>query len=343
MIYELRLILLGICAVLMAGLWWWEQRRSRTTHDLRDERPSERHEPRIDDDGARRSDELPFGSDPEPIVPTRFGSADRLDPGLPPPVITIDDLPDDVGDVDLVSADDGEIAPAARVAHGKGDDLPPASRHDGRRAPVGVDPPIREFAEDDARGGERFAAVSPPASAAVRVPEPGAALREAPAARPPAQEPAQETPARQGGIEQRIVAIRMAAGRLPPSGRALLAALDAESLEFGRYAIFHRLRADGGLLFSVASLREPGSFDIDQMAGQSFPGVSLFAVFPGPVDAAQVFDDMLATARRLADRLGGTLQDERGVALSAQKILSIREELSHFQDLVNQTRDRGGV
>lgn len=341
MIYELRLILLGICAVLMAGLWWWEQRRSRTTHDLRDDRPPERQEPRIDDDGARVSDELPFGSDAQPVVPTHFGSADRLDPGLPPPVITIDDLPDDVGDVHLVSADHGEIVPAARLARGKGDDLPPAPRHDGRRAPVGIDPPIREFAEDDARGGEPCDAESLPDSTISRATEFGAALPEAPAATPSAREPALETPARQGGIEQRIVAIRMAAGRLPPSGRALLAALDAESLEFGRYAIFHRLRSDGGLLFSVASLREPGSFDLDQMAGQSFPGVSLFAVFPGPVDATQVFDDMLATARRLADRLGGTLQDERGVALSAQKILSIREELSHFQDLVNQTRDRG--
>ena len=94
------------------------------------------------------------------------------------------------------------------------------------------------------------------------------------------------------------------------------------------------------MLFSAASLLEPGSFDLDLMAAQSFPGVSLFAVFPGPVDAAQVFDDMLATARRLADRLGGSLQDERGQSLTAQRILALREELVHFQAMVTKIRAR---
>ncbi len=60
----------------------------------------------------------------------------------------------------------------------------------------------------------------------------------------------------------------------------------------------------------------------------------MFAVYPGPIPAPQALDELLATARRLADRLGGTLQDESGSSLTGQRVLSIREELVHFEHLV---------
>jgi cell division protein ZipA len=149
--------------------------------------------------------------------------------------------------------------------------------------------------------------------------------------------PAAEPPS----THQRIVAIRLvAAGGERFEGAQLRAALEGEGLRFGKYSIFHRQRADGRAIYSIASLVEPGSFDPDRMATQRFPGVSMFAVFPGPVAAPEAFDELLATARRLADRLGGVLQDERGGALSAQRVLGIREELVSFQNLVTRVRSR---
>ena len=132
--------------------------------------------------------------------------------------------------------------------------------------------------------------------------------------------------------EQRIVTLRVAAAPLERfEGQALVDALMAEKLVHGRYEIFHR-EADGGrTVFSIASLIEPGTFDLVSVAGKRFPGVTIFAVLPGPLAPMQTFDSMLETARSLADRLHGLVQDERGASLSAQRLLSIREGLIDYQ------------
>jgi cell division protein ZipA len=109
---------------------------------------------------------------------------------------------------------------------------------------------------------------------------------------------------------------------------------------FGKYSIFHRERDDGKSIFFVASMVEPGSFDLDGIDEQSFPGVSIFAVIPGPVDAPTTFDLMLASGRRLAERLGGHLQDEQGSTLTAQRILNLREELVHFEHVSRRLKKR---
>ena len=115
------------------------------------------------------------------------------------------------------------------------------------------------------------------------------------------------------------------------NGSELHAALEAEGLSFGPYSIFHREREDGKSLLYVASMMEPGSFDIERMDEQDFPGVSLFGVVPGPLDAPATFDLVLSVGRSLAERMKGQLQDEQGSTLTAQRILNLREELVHFE------------
>jgi cell division protein ZipA len=78
-------------------------------------------------------------------------------------------------------------------------------------------------------------------------------------------------------------------------------------------------------------MMEPGSFDLTSMDDQLFPGISLFGIVPGPLDAPATFDLVLAAARHLAERLQGQLQDEQGSSLTAQRILNLREELVHFE------------
>lgn len=140
--------------------------------------------------------------------------------------------------------------------------------------------------------------------------------------------------------QQRIVALRVMAGEQRWPGAELITALQAEGLTFGRYSIFHRQRDDGRCIYSVASMVEPGSFDLSTIETQSFPGISLFAVLPGPLDAPTTFDQMLAMARRLADRLSGNLQDEHGSSLTAQRVLNLREELVHFEHLLSRRPKR---
>ena len=128
----------------------------------------------------------------------------------------------------------------------------------------------------------------------------------------------------------RIVALRLQAPGGNWSGRALREAIESEDLRFGKYSIFHREREDGKTLFYVASMMEPGSFDLARMDDQSFPGISIFGLVPGPLDAPETFDMVLAAGRRLADKLKGQLQDEQGSTLTAQRILNLREELVQF-------------
>ncbi len=140
--------------------------------------------------------------------------------------------------------------------------------------------------------------------------------------------------------QQRIVALRVMADEQRWPGAELIVALQGEGLAFGRYSIFHRQRDDGRSIYSVASMVEPGSFNLETIETQSFPGISLFAVLPGPLDAPTTFDQMLATARRLAERLNGNLQDEHGSSLTAQRILNLREELVHFEHLLSRRPKR---
>jgi cell division protein ZipA len=128
---------------------------------------------------------------------------------------------------------------------------------------------------------------------------------------------------------QRIVAIRVTAPS--PSrfeGSLLQEALAAEGFEFGRYQVFHRLDKSGRPVVSLASLREPGTFDPATMAGAAYAGVALFSVLPGPVPAQQAFEELLAVGRSFAGRLGGNLQDERGAPLSVQRVAQLREEMT---------------
>jgi cell division protein ZipA len=128
---------------------------------------------------------------------------------------------------------------------------------------------------------------------------------------------------------QRIVAIRVTAPS--PSrfeGSLLQEALAAEGFEFGRYQVFHRLDKTGQPVISLASLREPGTFDPATMAGAAYAGVALFSVLPGPLPAQQAFEELLVVGRSLAGRLGGNLQDERGAPLSVQRVAQLREEMT---------------
>ena len=114
-------------------------------------------------------------------------------------------------------------------------------------------------------------------------------------------------------------------------GAKLLEALLAESLQHGKYSIFHRLHTDGSIIFSVASMVEPGTFDLDKAGETLYPGITMFAQLPGPVPGMHALNEVVACARRLQANLGGTLQDERGVPLTVHRIERMRQEVREFE------------
>lgn len=132
-------------------------------------------------------------------------------------------------------------------------------------------------------------------------------------------------------IERRkIISLRLAASAQRYSGEELLEAFAAESLEHGRYDVFHRLH-DGASVFCVASMVEPGTFDLERMAGQNYPGVTLFAQLPGPLPGVHALQDLVTSGKRLQERLGGTLQDDRGVPLTVHRIDKLRQDVVDFE------------
>ena len=116
-------------------------------------------------------------------------------------------------------------------------------------------------------------------------------------------------------------------------GDGLILSMRGIGLRHGKFGIFHRY--DGNdekkTVFSAASLVEPGSFDLANIAEQELPGISLFMVLPGPVDAVEAFDLMMEAARALAQSLNGELLDESGSTLSIQRERYMREEIIQFQ------------
>jgi cell division protein ZipA len=131
-------------------------------------------------------------------------------------------------------------------------------------------------------------------------------------------------------LPDRIVALR-----LVPRGDELVTeravdALRGAGLEHGRYAIFHRQLGSNREGFSVASLTEPGSFDLDRL-DTTIAGLSFFVVLPGNGDPVARFDAMVETARRLSVELAADLLDERGSSWSSQRERYLREELIEYR------------
>jgi cell division protein ZipA len=377
---ELRWILLCLGAVLVAGLWWWEARRSRAARraelgeieGVHGARPTERAEPSLEGGAGASPDDVDIAS-------IRVAPDERRPAGLNPPVLTIDGLPDDPSQVEL--SDDAPPVKAAPIVARRDEGAAiargglaapgaPGAQASSASAPAGE--PAAASAAPDSTGtpapnvapaapATRTAGASgsasagsrrtdaPVAAAPVAGGSAGASQSRAAAPRTAGRVASAGERADGGGhvtteppaAQQRIVAIRLVARTEQlVDGAELRAALEAEGLRFGKYSIFHRQRVDGRAIYSVASLLEPGSFDLDRMETLLFPGISMFAVFPGPIDAPEAFDEMLASARRLAECLDAAIQDEHGVPFTAQRALLLREELVHFQGLVAKTRQR---
>ncbi len=146
--------------------------------------------------------------------------------------------------------------------------------------------------------------------------------------------PAPEGDADNAVAEQKIVTLRVVArDKGAFAGDELVLNLRGIGMRHGKFGIFHRHEGtdDSDVIFSIASLVEPGNFDLENIKEQQIPGISLFMVLPGPIDGAQAFDLMVEAARALSQSLNAELLDESGSTLSIQRERYLREEIIQFQ------------
>ena len=137
-----------------------------------------------------------------------------------------------------------------------------------------------------------------------------------------------------GDPEQKIVTLRIVAKNQGSiNGEELVLNLRGIGMSHGKFGIYHRYEGsdEDKVIFSAASLVEPGTFDLKTIKEQQLPGISLFMVLPGPIDAAQAYDLMIAAARALAQSLNAELLDESGSTMSIQRESYLREEIIQFQ------------
>ena len=137
----------------------------------------------------------------------------------------------------------------------------------------------------------------------------------------------EEPSASNNSLRERVLVVRV----VPKDGKfsleRVVLALQEAGLKLGKHNIFHFFQ-DATLeesLFSVASLREPGTFDFTNLKQDRLPGLSFFLMLPGPADPLGRFDRMVETARWVSEKLDAELLDERGSSWSIQRERYLRE------------------
>jgi len=103
-------------------------------------------------------------------------------------------------------------------------------------------------------------------------------------------------------------------------------------LVFGEQGIFHRIHEeDLEPVFSMANLTNPGAFDKNAWNTMEIKGVTMFMTLPGPRNALDAWDSMLATSRRLAELLQADLLDDTRSIFTRQRALQIKDELREYE------------
>jgi len=147
---------------------------------------------------------------------------------------------------------------------------------------------------------------------------------------PPALSPASRAQTRGEGIAAGRVLVFYIIARNEQgfAGTELSRAFRDLHLEAGERDIFYRYAEDGRQsVFCVANAIEPGNFDLTALDGLRTPGLTVFAVLPGPWSARHILTAMHRAALSLADRLGGEVLDRRRAPLTAMGFQALLDEL----------------
>ena len=146
----------------------------------------------------------------------------------------------------------------------------------------------------------------------------------------------------QEDLPRMVIQIALVRKDKPFTGPEIEQSMADVGLKMGEMAIYHHYDQErqDQVLFSIASLVEPGQFPTSDMDHFTTPGLLLFTQLPGIRDGMLIYSEMLFTAERLAGLMGGILQDDTHSVLSKQTIEHTRDSILEHRRKVQLARKR---
>lgn len=95
------------------------------------------------------------------------------------------------------------------------------------------------------------------------------------------------------------------------------------------------------MLFGVANAVEPGSFDFNNMADMSTPGLVAFMQLPGPLPGLDCFDRMVHIVQQMGEYLNAEVHDDKHSVVTLQTLGHLREKVHEHEIRVQLLRQPG--
>lgn len=307
MMQDLRLILIvvgaiAIIALLLHGLWTSPKERSAVFRA----RPAKRLKQKRQD-----KDEPTLSERDEGVGKVRVMRARHHDDA-------------DIGRID----DDATLShPTSCVGEGERDDASDTLLAEGFWQPVPNAPPSHREPPHIRAAEPAMPAREQIASDSADI---GARDDDDPLLPAAAPAPAEESSAKASQVAEKetVLVLHVAAHNgTVLGGEELLQSVLQAGFQFGEMNIFHRHlnpAGSGPVLFSLANIIKPGSFNPNDMADFTTPGISMFMMVPAYGDAHQNFKLMLQSAQRIADDCGGVVLDDERRMMTPQKLDSYK-------------------
>lgn len=316
MVDELRLILLGIGLLIIGLIYAWGMRAR-----IRERLQNRRREPGLDESDADDAE-----PEPEPdiwsrsevrVVPkTETAQPEEIPAETPAVAEPPKHQTTSVGTKPVEAAQN----PTAKAAPARSAEAAPKAP-----AETPAKPSTKPSTATEPAAAGKSAAPTTKTTAARQTPE--STPKPAPK---PTSRPATTTKA----PEWNVVLTLIAPERQAFTGHAIKAAAEQQQLVLGERGIWECLTGDGSerMIFGIAHLREPGTFDPNRLATLRTPGLLLFMPLPGPMEAVPAIDLLIEQAGQLQKRLGGVLCDERRDRLTTQFLLQLRARAETFDE-----------